>query len=147
MCSKCPYSSKNAGTLRKHFRFRHTAWKQSCEFCGKVVKQLDKHLKATMCGKDVDDRNRLPCPKCPVIVWNQSQLRKHTSQVHDRVKDKYCPKCSYTTYSSYNLRLHVSSVHDKTPIVYKNCPHCHVRSGNLNKHLEIHHIEEMQIET
>ena len=77
LCSKCPYSSKNAGTLRKHFRFRHTAWKQSCEFCGKVVKQLDKHLKATLCGKDVDDRNVVPCPKCPVINRSLSQLRTH----------------------------------------------------------------------
>ena len=141
LCSKCPFSTKRLDTLQKHFRSKHTTWKQSCEFCGKIVKGLKTHLRATMCGKDVDDRNMLPCPKCPKLVRNKSKLKQHISQIHEGVKDKQCTLCSYTTYSSHNLRLHVSNVHDKTPM-FNDCPHCHTRTGNLDKHIEIYHIEE-----
>ena len=142
LCSKCSYSTKNNSSLKEHFKRIHTSWKESCQFCGKVVKGLRRHLRGTMCGKDVDNRKMIPCPKCLVIFRVKSKLRQHTHHVHDGIKDKHCIQCSYTTYSSHNLRLHVSNVHDKTPIVYNNCPHCHVKTGNLEKHLEIYHIEE-----
>ena len=145
LCSKCPFSTKNMSTLKNHFRVKHTSWKQSCQFCGKIVKDVKTHWRATMCGKDVDDRKVLPCPKCHVILRTNSQLKQHTKYIHEGVKDKHCLQCSYTTYSSHNLKLHVSKVHDKTPM-FKNCPHCHIRSGNMNKHLAIYHIEQTQIE-
>ena len=145
LCSKCPFNTKRLDTLKKHVRLKHTSWKQSCEFCGKVVKDLKTHLRATMCGKDVDNRKTIPCPKCPKLVRNKSKLKQHIHQIHDGVRDKICNECLYTTYSSCNLRLHMSNVHDKTPM-FKECPRCHTRTGNLNKHLEIYHIEETQIE-
>ena len=77
LCSKCHYSTNRIDSLKKHFRARHTSCNQSCDFCGKIVKDLIRHLRATMCGKDVDDRNVVPCPKCPVINRSLSQLRTH----------------------------------------------------------------------
>ena len=144
LCSKCPFNTTRLDSLKKHFRYKHTSWKQSCEFCGKVVKDLRTHLRVTMCGKDVDDRKKLPCPKCPIVARSENRLKRHTSQIHDGVKDKHCNQCSYKTYSSCNLRLHMSNVHDKTPM-FQDCPHCHTRTGNLGKHIEIYHIEETQI--
>ena len=86
----------------------HTSWKESCLFCGKVVKGLKSHLRFNMCGKEVNDRKMIPCPKCPRIVREESQLRQHINAIHDRIKDKLCSQCSYTIYSSHNLGLHVS---------------------------------------
>ena len=142
LCSKCSFSTKNNSTLKAHFKRLHTSWKESCQFCGKIVKGLKSHLRATMCGKEVDDRNKVPCPKCPRILRSKSKLIQHTSHIHDGIKDKYCTQCSYKTYSSHNLRLHVSNVHEKTPIVYNSCPHCHIKTGNIEKHLQIYHIED-----
>ena len=141
LCSKCPFSTKNISTLKEHFKRKHTSHKESCEFCGKIFKDIKSHLRGTMCGKEVDDRNVLPCPKCHIIARTKSQLKSHIIQIHDRIKDKQCPQCSYTTYSTHNLKLHVSKVHDKISI-YEDCPHCHIRSGNISKHLEVYHIEQ-----
>ena len=141
LCSKCTFSTKNISTLKEHFKRKHTSYKSSCEFCGKTVKDIKGHLRSTMCGKEVDDRNVLQCPKCPIQVRTKSQLKWHVSHIHDRIKDKQCTLCSYQTYSSFNLKLHVSKVHDKISI-YKDCPHCHIRSGNLKKHLETYHVEQ-----
>ena len=132
LCSKCPFNTKNTSTLQIHFKRRHTAWKQSCEFCGKMVKALKTHLRATMCGKDVDDRKVIPCSKCHIVLRSNPQLRQHTKRVHEGVKDKHCPQCAYATYSSHNLRLHVSNVHDKKTM-FRDCPHCHIKTGNLKK--------------
>ena len=59
---------------------------QSCEFCGKVVKKLKFHSKVTMCGKDVDNRKPLQCPKCDRKVIDKSKLFKHIQYINDRVK-------------------------------------------------------------
>ena len=111
-----------------------------------TFKFLKQHFRATMCGKDVDDRKVIPCPKCPVTNFRgNTHLKRHIREIHEGIKDKHCPQCSYTTYSSYNLKMHVSKVHDKTTM-YQDCHHCRVRSGNMNKHISIYHIEESQIE-
>ena len=138
----CTFSTKNISTLKEHFKRKHTSYKESCEFCGRISKDIKSHLRNTMCGKVVDDRNVVSCPKCPIIFRSKYRLEWHTRHIHERVKDKQCPQCSYTTYSPHNLKLHVSKVHDKISI-YKDCPHCHIRSGNLEKHIEIYHVDQV----
>ena len=139
-CSKCPYETKKSATLYDHTRIKHTTKysKKSCEFCGKVLKNMWAHLKATMCGKDVDDRKLLKCPQCKRRFIDKSSLEKHIQYIHNKVKDKDCPHCSYQTYSSFNLRLHVSKVHEKTSM-FQVCPHCEMRTGNLDWHLKTYH--------
>ena len=142
-CSKCSYTTRNISSLKLHFKLRHTeSMKQSCEYCGKVFKKLKKHLKNTMCGKDVDDRKLQQCPQCDRKSRNKRALRNHVQNIHNKVKDIQCPNCSYQTYNRFNLRLHVSKVHEKTTI-FRNCPHCESRTGNLEAHLATYHSEQM----
>ena len=143
-CEMCSHMTRNISSLKLHFKARHTElMNKSCEFCGKVVKNMKNHLKVTMCGKDVDNRKMLQCPKCDKKKMNKSQLLEHIKHVHDGEKDIQCPNCSYKTYSKWNLRLHMSSVHEK-PILFKNCPHCKIRTRSLSAHIATYHNEHMQ---
>ena len=142
-CSKCSYTNRNISYVKWHFKCRHTeSMNKSCEFCGKVVKRLKDHLKVTMCGKDVDNRKMMRCPKCDIKMMGNWKLQKHIQNIHDRVNDISCPNCSYKTYSRFNLRLHVSKVHDKSTI-FRICPHCQVRTGNIEAHLATYHSEQI----
>ena len=145
LCSKCPFNSKNSGTLRKHFKFAHTSWKESCEFCGKIVKDLKVHLGHTMCGRDVDDRKGLRCPQCNSMQFTNIKLQRHIKTIHEGLKDKTCPNCSYKTYSSFNLKMHISNVHEKTKFI-RNCPHCDIKSGNLERHIRLYHNDITEID-
>ena len=143
-CSKCSHTTRNISSLKRHFKSRHTeSMNQSCEFCGKVVKKLKFHLKVTMCGKDVDNRNLLQCPKCNRKVMDKPKLLKHIKYIHDRVKYIQCPNCSYKTYFRFNLGLHVSKVHDKVPM-FRICPHCQKRTSSLEAHIATYHNEQIQ---
>ena len=142
---KSSHTTRNIYSLKLHFHFRHTeSLKKSCEFCGKVVKDLNNHLRATMCGKDVDNRNMLQCPKCYRKMMGNSRLLKHIKNIHERIKDIQCLKCSYTTYSRLNLRLHISTVQDKTTI-FRICPHCQMKTGSLEAHIATYHSEQIPI--
>ena len=141
-CQKCPHSTKNSSALKFHFKRVHTeSFKQSCQFCGKVFKQIKNHLKSTMCGKDVDNRQKLQCSKCERKCLDNVSLQSHMKYIHDKIKDKTCQHCSYQSYSAFNLRLHVSNVHEKISM-FKNCQHCEIRTGNIEVHMTTYHNEQ-----
>ena len=141
LCPKCEYKTRNPGTLKLHHKLRHTEEsKLSCMFCGKVVKDLQRHLKVTLCGKDKDESRKLQCQKCS-SQFKLKHLKNHMKIIHEEIKDNMCPHCSYATYSSYNLRLHVKRVHEKAEML-EQCPYCEKRSGHLKWHLDTYHSEQ-----
>ena len=145
-CSNCEYQSRRKGDIKLHYMRRHTEQlNTTCQFCGKLFKEIKDHLKTTMCGKDEDDREKTTCEQCGKIVQNRNKLQ-HIKLVHNIVKDKKCTQCSYVTYSNFNLRLHVSKVHMGKSLEYENCPHCSKITSNMKRHLNIYHNEHLSNE-
>ena len=141
-CQKCPHTTKDSYELKRHFKRVHTeSFQQPCQFCGKVFKQIKRHLQSTMCGNDVDNRKMLQCQTCEIKCLEKSSLQKHIKNIHYKVKDKTCQHCSYQTYITSNLRLHVSNVHEKTSM-FKYCQHCEMRTGNIELHIATYHSEQ-----
>ena len=138
-CPKCSFSTRNAGTLRKHFVLRHTDSGETCNFCGNVYKNIKYHHKVSMCGRDVDDREKFPCPHCGKVMVGMQRVRKHVEQVHEQRKNKKCDQCPYATYSGFNLRLHVTKVHERSELKYEMCKHCDKTSSNMKLHMSTYH--------
>ena len=138
-CPKCSFSTRNAGTLRKHFVLRHTDSGETCSFCGNVYKNIKFHQKVSMCGREVDDREKFPCQSCGKVVVGKQRLKKHIEQVHEHKKDRKCDQCSYATYSSFNLRLHVTKVHEGSDLKYEMCKFCDRTSSNMKLHVSTYH--------
>ena len=138
-CPKCAFSTRSAANLRRHFRLRHTDSGETCAFCGNVYKRVKWHQKVSMCGRDVDDREKFPCQSCGKVVVGKQSLRKHIEIVHERKKDRKCDQCSYATYSSFNLRLHVRKVHEGSDLNYEMCKFCDRTSSNMKLHVSTYH--------
>ena len=135
-CSKCEYTNCRKTEVKKHFKNAHTEKANTpCQFCGKVYKHIKVHLKNTMCGKNIDDREKGYCEQCGKVLYNKDALKTHIKQVHDKVKDRQCTQCHYVTYSTFNLRQHVSQVHLGKSLEYENCAHCGKRTTSQVKYL------------
>ena len=139
-CPKCSFSTRNAATLRKHFVLRHTDSGETCNFCGNVYKNIKYHHKVSMCGRDVDDREKFPCPRCGKVMIGMQRVRKHIEEVHEQKKGKKCDKCPYATYSGFNLRLHVTKVHEHSEMKYEMCKYCDRTSSNMELHMRTYHV-------
>jgi hypothetical protein len=151
-CSKCDFSSRNKGTVDKHFKFRHTdKMKKTCPFCGVTFKKLDHHLQVSLCGKDKDDRERHTCKICGKKILFAAGIKKHMEQQHLKdknwTKDENCPHCSYKSNKKFNLKMHLDRVHG-TGLNVQRCPHCNKRTYYLESHMKTYHIEHfMENET
>ena len=138
-CPKCPFSTRSAANLRRHFRLRHTDSGETCAFCGNVYKRVKWHLKVSMCGRDVDDREKFPCETCGKVLIGKQGLKKHIEEVHERKKDKKCDRCSYATYGAHNLKVHKTKVHEGSDLNYEICKFCDRTSSNMKLHVSTYH--------
>ena len=141
-CPKCKHTSRRKDDIERHYERVHTANTRAiCGFCGKVYKNIKRHLQVSMCGRDFDDRERFTCGQCNVVVIGTIGLKKHERTVHENIKNLKCELCQYATYSRYNLRQHENKVHFKSPIKTEVCSICTIKTGNLEEHMETYHSE------
>jgi len=135
-CNQCDFKTTLNCRLSKHILQVHEGRKQTCDLCGKVVKEL-KHHKARGCpfGKK---KTRHQCTHCDKTFALKDGLNRHVRSVHFQLKDKQCPHCKYKTSEAFNLRLHIARVHEgrKTSA---QCPVCDKKVVSLQWHLQQYH--------
>jgi len=112
----CHYCGKHYPTkvaCQFHISWKHEKIRkeEACEFCGKCVINLKRHLQNTSCGKSNVQKKKVSCTMCDKTFSNTDAMKTHIKRIHENIRDKVCQQCSYTTYCNYNLRLHVTKMH------------------------------------
>ena len=81
----------------------------NCPWCGRLTKDLTRHLKENQCNVPEEERIAKPkvkCKYCDKEFRTQGKVKIHINKVHE-LKLIYCDQCDYKTDLAGNLRLHV----------------------------------------
>ena len=145
----CPYEDCNTTfkhdcDLRRHISRVHEHSMEKCQWCGKRVKTMQRHLKLNQCNIPEEERvmrtlEKKECDICKKLV-SKGNLGKHmqTMHGHGRPAEFHCDQCGYKTNIKYNLKLHVTRVHEGS-YHKKKCPHCLKDFIDLEYHIKTFH--------
>ena len=144
-CPHCQYIAKTSYDLNRHIKRKHEeANVVNCPWCGRLTKDLDRHLKNNQCNIPEHERtNNNPqyaCEHCNKTFKKEVALVRHFKIVHEKIKDFQCDQCNYKTSTGFNLRIHVKRVHERKPLK-EMCPHCDKAFIQLDWHIQTYHGE------
>ncbi len=141
-CPQCGKTLEGALTLYRHIQGVHQKIRKSqCDKCAQTFfnqSNLANHIKAVH-----GDNQRLficDAPNCGKSFKIKLSLKKHTTDVHERVKKFQCYKCAKSFTREETLRNHVAVIHDKT--AKHKCRHCGMGftcKYSLTRHVEARH--------
>lgn len=147
-CSTCGKSFKRPQDLRRHLRVHDQASSYLCEACGKGYRSYDglsyhkslKHPPPKTPGR-CDSPEPLRCSECTKCFTNQSQLRVHLKNSHQRAKSVYtCDICiPTTTFERIDVFKSHVALHEKIkPFTCRICDKNFSRRSNLQSHARTH---------
>ena len=67
-----------------------------------------------------DPRKQHKCDRCEKSFMRPVDLRKHISQVHDKLKPFYCENCQFKSGTVSNLNIHRMKSHQSPKLSKKN---------------------------
>ena len=143
-CSHCDYRAGSKHDMERHIRRRHgSAAVANCQWCGRLTKDLDRHLKMNQCNVPKHERNNLPEVLCVFVncgknFKNDRDMKRHIEVVHDKKRPFGCGDCAYTASTRFNLQIHVKRVHERKPIK-DTCPFCNKPCIGLDWHIRTYH--------
>jgi len=175
-CEDCGRQFASKHNMFKHIKEIHLKIKYECDQCdykaghksGLVRHQLAKHgdgvryLKCHLCPKtykwDADlkrhiekhSNNKYQCDSCEKQFAEKRNLQSHIKSVHLKITHK-CKfeNCDYEASSLQNLRFHEVKVHDigiASKFKCKFCDYETARKSDLNRHLNVKHLEVEKIQ-
>ncbi|XP_055631146.1 histone-lysine N-methyltransferase MECOM-like [Toxorhynchites rutilus septentrionalis] len=113
-----------------------------CDTCGKTFSTngiLKKHKYS-----HAPDETPFVCTICSKKFCTSDKLRIHTMR-HEGVKNHKCPFCGMRKTTMYEVKKHINNVHTKDRVTRTYpcdiCPSVFSNSGNLNRHVNIVHLE------
>ena len=145
-CPHCEFRAGSKHDMIRHIRRRHdSAAVANCQWCGRMTKDLDRHLQRNQCNVPKHKRNKLPEILCVFVncgkkFKNDRDMKRHFEVVHDRKRPFGCGDCSYTASTRFNLQTHVKRVHERKTIKDK-CPYCNKLCIGLDWHIRTYHAE------
>ena len=96
MCKRCPYTSREAGTLRDHIK-------------------LHNEVAPNPSLREVREKNKkLICDICNQIFSDFWVLQRHKRSVHLKIRAHKCDKCEYAGTRLEHLKKHKISAHNMT---------------------------------
>ena len=142
-CNQCPKVFANKYSLDKHNKVHQDPLRYVCQYCNESFHKhhfLRSHI---ILEHNCEKRGeKVPCSKCEKKFTYVSQMKRHFSRHHDKIKDYKCNSCDQIFSKWTSLRAHKSLVH---PRIGKNsCEICHKMfkgpsaSGNLQVHRATH---------
>ena len=118
MCGVCGKIFRNKFSLKEHTDSQHSNLEFPCAECGQIFnckKGMQKHFNK----KHVIKERQHKCQKCEKAFHLPGDLRKHISQVHDKLKPFYCEFCQFRTATISNLNIHRKKSHERPSISKK----------------------------
>ena len=95
--------------LQQHQQSIHSDLSFKCTECNaekKNTHSLRRHIRSR-------HSDRKKCPQCEKSFSQEIQLRKHISDVHDKLKPFYCEGCPFKCARLDNLNLHRRKSHNR----------------------------------
>ena len=141
-CPHCDYVNYGKA-LKNHIKFQHTSdIAVNCPWCGKYMKNLQRHLNETQCNVPEEERKVKPtvmCEYCHKVLKTKKSLKQHIQVVHASADEMFqCDQCSFKSKYKPNLRMHIKTVHERRS-AKEVCPKCNKTCVNLEWHLENYH--------
>jgi len=146
-CPHCEFQTPYKNNLKNHIENKHTGGNiKNCPFCGKLVKNVKRHLLAAKCDLPEEERNNpadlVQCDRCNKQFKNLERLKKHIRDIHDKPAIQ-CGLCSFQTKYNCNMKMHVRRVHDNKPL-RETCPVCGKECVSVDWHIKTYHPGQME---
>ena len=110
-CEKCSYGAPFQSDLVKHVKVVHDKIKDNvCADCGYAFSEkgaLKRHR--NMVHKMGE--KKFKCVNCPFKSYNNYELTRHTSRVHDKVRNHKCEECGKAYGYQIDLKKHMDTMH------------------------------------
>ena len=143
-CDVCGKCFKSRGTLENHRKKVHENSHEEhlCVECGKIFnskRNLVLHFERHHSNKE------FVCHDCEAIFRSRKDLREHIKRRHTvREKTEKCTRCDKDFYSTVALKKHISNVHEKVkPFYCEVCVFRCSRLSNLNVHRKTHNKDRI----
>ena len=108
VCKVCSKSYNGKFKLKAHMKTTHTN-AVSCHVCGKVVKQLAKHLRTEHTS---DEDKRFKCDICGKGFVEKQKRDNHLDSVHSKIKRFDCRyDCGASSFDKGNRKKHEIAKH------------------------------------
>ena len=145
-CPHCEYQTPYKNNLKNHIENKHTGGNiKNCPFCGKLVKNVKRHVLAAKCDLPEEERNNpadfVICDRCNKQFKNMERLKKHIRDIHDKPAIQ-CQYCKFQTKYNCNMRMHIRRVHENKPL-RETCPICHKECVSIDWHIKTYHPAQM----
>jgi len=141
LCPHCDYVGQHRAALEIHTNSVHSESNiLNCPWCGRLTKDLNKHLRNNQCNIPEEERvfkPKVKCKSCEKEFKSIGKLNQHISQIHE-LKMNFCDQCDYKTPVAGNLRLHVKRKHEGRPLK-EECQVCHKMCVSIEGHMKIYH--------
>lgn len=140
VCKLCDYTSNVQSQLDYHYKRVHVSGGVTCSICGKMVKDLKRHI-VRGCITSVVDK-KFDCTQCEKKFTHMHQLKRHVNNIHLNIRDKECPHCNYKTNTGFNLKIHITRVHEGKKLK-SECHFCQKQVYSLEWHINRYHAPEL----
>ena len=114
----CGVCGKSVVELARHMEVHSTTW-FPCVECGKQYKTT-KQMRRHVLRMHSDKKKQHKCQTCDKAFWEPSDLKKHVSQIHDKLKPFNCEVCQFRTATISNLNIHRKKSHERPSISRKS---------------------------
>jgi len=160
-CKICNKQLSCKVSLQTHVNIVHgPQMPETCEVCGKQVKQLASHMKL---NHSAEVKKNMPCPdqgcgkmfrtkqtatthynrmhleikeQCRICSEWLKNLPMHLNQVHKQGKKHVCSHCGKIFYKTSDLKVHIERVHEGKRY---SCPMCGKTVSKIKEHMRVVH--------
>ena len=113
LCGDCGKTFKTKADMLNHVERMHSDTKYSCKECSaeyRAKASLKAHIRRRH-GKPREKPET--CSQCEKSFYTLRDLKKHISDVHDKIKAFRCEECQFMCARMDNLNLHSRKSHNK----------------------------------
>ena len=119
-CERCDYKSLVKSYLKRYVRSVHDKVKQmeECKLCNimflsKALLKNHNRFNHELIGEE----ETVKCSQCTYESPNLYRVKRHISQVHQKIRINYCPVCNGSFSSKGNLRAHMRRKHTNMDVM------------------------------
>ena len=93
-------------------------------------------------SKEQEKKKKYPCGEgeCSYAASQKSNLKKHKSTVHDKIRNHKCDQCDYAAFHAFELKRHIESKHENArKHLCEHCGYAASLKSLLKRHIESEH--------